>query len=85
MASLPKLQIDAAKSGGHSSLAEDFSLIRGGPGYWLQVRLGMADEERHGIAFRAAALVVVCWFPLLILSLTQGLAASRFRFWKTLL
>jgi len=74
MASLPKLQVEAAKSGGHSSLAENFSLVRGGPGYWLQVQLGMADEERYGIAVRAVVLVVVCWFPLLILSLTQGLA-----------
>src|SRR5262247_3573863 len=74
MASVPRPQVEIIPSAVRSSLAEDFSVIRGGPGYWLQVRLGVADEERRGIAFRALVLVLVCWFPLLILSFTEGLA-----------
>jgi hypothetical protein len=77
MASVPKPQIEIITSGGRSSLAENFSLIRGGPGYWLQVRLRLAEEGRYGIALRAAVLVLVCWLPLLILSLAQGVAYNR--------
>ena len=78
MASLPKPQIEVVGTGGlRSSLAENFSVIRGGPTYRLQVRLRMAGEERLGVALRTLGLVLVCWLPLLILSLTQGLAYNR--------
>jgi len=78
MASLPRPQIEVVGTHGlRSSLAENFSVIRGGPTYQLQVRLGMAGEERLGVALRTLGLVLVCWLPLLILSLTQGLAYSR--------
>jgi hypothetical protein len=78
MASLPRPQIEVVGTHGlRSSLAENFSVIRGGPTYQLQVRLGMAGEERLGVALRTLGLVLVCWLPLLILSLTQGLAYNR--------
>ena len=78
MASLPKPQIELVGMPGlRSSLAEDFSVIRGGPLYRLQVRFGVAGDERRSVAFRALILMSVCWLPLLILSLMQGLAYNR--------
>ena len=75
MASLPKPHTDVVEMDGlGSSVAENFSLVRGGPLYWLQVRLGAVREERLWVALRALIVVLVCWLPLLILSLTQGLA-----------
>jgi hypothetical protein len=78
MASLPKPRIEAVRTHGlRPSLVESFSVIRGGPTYRLQLRLGMAGEERLGVVLRTLALVLVCWLSLLILSLTQGLAYNR--------
>jgi hypothetical protein len=78
MASLPKPQIEVVGTQGlRSSVAEKFSLIRGGPLYRLQVRLGAAGEENVTVARRVLILVSVCWLPLLILSFAQGLAYNR--------
>lgn len=73
MASVPKPQFEAVETQPlHSSVAENFSLVRGGPLYWLQVRLGALREERLWVARRALIAVLVCWLPLLILSLAQS-------------
>jgi hypothetical protein len=78
MASLPKSLIEVVATPGlRSPLAEKFSIIRGGPSYWLQVRLGATGEENVSVARRALILVSVCWLPLLILSLGQGLAYNQ--------
>ena len=57
----------------HSSLAENFSLTRGGPLHRLQVRLG-ARLEHERIVRRATLAALVTWLPLLILSQVQGVA-----------
>ncbi len=61
----------------HSSVAENFSLTRGGPFYRLQVRFGYAHEERARVVRRALFAIVVTWLPLLVLSLVQGLAYGK--------
>jgi len=57
-----------------SSVAEDFSITRGGPLHWLLVRLGQAGHERRRVVRRALGAVLVTWVPLLVLSLVQGQA-----------
>jgi hypothetical protein len=57
-----------------SSLAENFSLVRGGLSYRLRTRLSRVHEERARV-FRWALLVTtIAWLPLLILSILQGFA-----------
>jgi hypothetical protein len=58
----------------HSAVAERFSLVRGGPFYRIQQRLGATREERVQVAHRALMAVAYTWLPLLILSAAQGLA-----------
>src|SRR5215831_3611942 len=60
-----------------SHAAEQFSLVRGGPLYRLQVRFGFAQEERARVVRRAVFAVALCWLPLLLLSLAQGQAYNR--------
>ena len=60
-----------------SSIAEDFSITKGGPLHWLLVRLGHAGDERRLVLRRALAVVLITWLPLLLLSLVQGLAWGR--------
>jgi hypothetical protein len=57
-----------------SSVAEDFSITKGGPLHWLLVRLGHAGDERRLVFRRALGTVLITWLPLLLLSLLQGLA-----------
>jgi hypothetical protein len=54
-----------------SALADSFSLTRGGPLHWFQVRFGYASEERQRVVRRALLAVIFMWLPLLILSLVQ--------------
>ena len=61
----------------HSSVAEAFSLTRGGPLYRLQLRLGAAKEERTQVARRALVAILVTWLPLLLLSAAQGLVFGK--------
>lgn len=61
----------------HSSVADNFSLTRGGPLYRLQLRLGVAEEERIRVMRRALGVVLVTWLPLLLLSAAQGLAFGK--------
>ena len=60
-----------------SSIAEDFSITKGGPLHWLLTLLGHAGDDRRPVVRRALAAVVIAWLPLLLLSLMQGLAWSR--------
>jgi hypothetical protein len=60
-----------------SSIAEDFSITRGGPLHWLLVRLGQAGDGRRLVLRRALAVVLITWLPLLILSLVGGVAWGR--------
>jgi hypothetical protein len=61
----------------HSSVAESFSLTRGGPLYRLQLRFGHAQEERARVIRRALFAIAVTWLPLLVLSIIQGLAYGK--------
>jgi hypothetical protein len=60
-----------------SSLAEKFSLTRGGPLHWLLVRVGRSGSERRRVINRTLIFIVVTWLPLLGLSLLQGQAYTR--------
>jgi hypothetical protein len=60
--------------GAHSSVAENFSLTRGGPLHRLQVRMGRARPERERVLRRTLLATLVTWLPLIIFSLMQGLA-----------
>jgi hypothetical protein len=57
-----------------SSLAENFSLTRGGPSYRFQLLLGQVHEDRARVLRRTLLAVVISWLPLLVLSIIQGLA-----------
>ena len=59
----------------HSSVADNFSLTRGGPVYRLQLRLGAGEEERTVV--RALLATLLTWLPLLLLSTAQGLAYGK--------
>ena len=58
----------------NSSLAENFSLIRGGPLHWLFVRTGLAGTDRDRVTNRTLLAVGLTWLPLLVLSFLQRLA-----------
>ena len=60
-----------------SSIAEGFSITRGGPLHWLLVRLGQAGDGRRLVLRRALAAVLITWLPLLILSAVGGVAWGR--------
>jgi hypothetical protein len=60
-----------------SSIAEGFSITRGGPLHWLLVRLGQAGDGRRLVLRRALAAVLITWLPLLILSAVGGVARGR--------
>jgi hypothetical protein len=57
-----------------SSVAEHFSITRGGPLHWLLVRFGHVSDERERVITRALVAVLITWVPLLVLSLVQGQA-----------
>ena len=58
----------------NSSVTENFSLIRGGPFHRVLAALRQTSDERHKVIARAVGAVVICWLPLLVLSLVQGVA-----------
>jgi hypothetical protein len=60
-----------------SSIAEGFSITRGGGLHWLLVRLGQAGDGRRLVIRRALAAVLITWLPLLVLSAVDGLAWGR--------
>jgi hypothetical protein len=60
-----------------SSIAENFSITRGGPLHWLLVRLGQAGDGRRLVLRRGLAVVFITWLPLLVLSLVYGLAWGK--------
>jgi hypothetical protein len=57
-----------------SPLVDEFSLVQGGLIYRFQTAIGMALPNRAGVLKRALLTTLVTWFPMLILSLIQGLA-----------
>jgi len=58
----------------HSTIAESFSVTRGGPFHRLLALIGPADNERRQVLNRALIGTLFCWFPLLVLTFVQGLA-----------
>ena len=74
--------MESGRSGSESErLAEmleaEFSFVGGGPMYRLQQRLGLIKPGSPYLARRAALAVLLTWFPLLVLSLLQGLAIGQ--------
>jgi hypothetical protein len=55
------------------SIVQDFSLVVGGPFYWMLARLRLGGPEPN-IALRIFVLVLLTWVPLLGLCLLQGTA-----------
>lgn len=78
MTTLARTEAVASASGERSvdevalSVAETFSITRGGPVHWLLIRLGQAGDRRRLVLRRALAVVLITWLPLLLLSLLQG-------------
>lgn len=58
---------------------EEFSLVAGGPIYQLLVRTGLLRPPVDLLKRRVAAVLVICWLPLLVLSLVEGRAISGVR------
>jgi hypothetical protein len=75
MATRAEPSIPSIASELHSSIADNFSLTRGGPLYRLHLRLGAAEEEWTVVRALLAALLT--WLPLLLLSAAQGLAYGK--------
>jgi len=71
----PKL----AAAGMVSSASEDFSLALGGPLYQLYLRTRLALPALELLRRRIISCVMICWLPLLILSLAEGHAVSGVR------
>jgi hypothetical protein len=58
------------------SAVEDFSLILGGPLYQLYLRTRVARPPLELLRRRIIAFALICWLPLLLLSLVEGHAVS---------
>ncbi len=52
----------------------EFSLIKGGYSYRLMLRLGLIRADAPLYGKRIAAIIILTWLPLLILSLLTGVA-----------
>jgi hypothetical protein len=71
---LPPTEGEGSASGSGSRVADQFSLVQGGPIYRLQAAIGLAIPDRSGVVKRALLTTLITWFPLLLLSLLQGRA-----------
>ena len=47
-----------------SSIADNFSITRGGPLHLLAARLGLAGDERRLVLRRALVVILIAWLPL---------------------
>jgi hypothetical protein len=56
------------------STAHDFSIVTGGPVYDFLFRIGLVRLGLPNVLRRIIALIALTWLPLLILSVTSGLA-----------
>src|SRR5260370_23972587 len=63
-------------SRGVPSAPEDFSLSVGGPLYQIYLRTRLARPPLELLRRRIIALSMICWLPLLVLSLAEGHAVS---------
>src|SRR5688572_20097112 len=57
-----------------SESSQDFSLVLGGPLYQLLLRTRLSGKSLELIRRRVAALIILTWLPLLVLSLSEGTA-----------
>ena len=58
------------------STSEDFSLALGGPLYQLYLRTGVARAPLELLRRRIIVFPLICWLPLLLLSLAEGHAVA---------
>src|SRR4051794_12383825 len=59
---------------GQLKIESAFSLTLGGPLYQLYLRTRLAREPLELLVRRATVIPLICWFPLLLLSLATGCA-----------
>jgi len=59
---------------GQRQIESDFSLTLGGPLYQLYLRTRLAREPLELLVRRTIAIPLICWVPLLLLSLATGYA-----------
>jgi hypothetical protein len=57
---------------GRPQTESDFSLTLGGPLYQLYIRAGLAREPLELLLRRATVIPLICWLPLLVLSVAGG-------------
>ena len=57
-----------------SESSQDFSLVLGGPLYQLLLRTRLSGKTLELTRRRVAALIILTWLPLLVLSLSEGTA-----------
>lgn len=60
-----------------SGIADQFSLIEGGPIYRVQSWLGVAMPDHRHVIIQAVLLAAITWLPLLILATLQGEAIGN--------
>jgi hypothetical protein len=74
MASRTEVVFQSPSAKLHSSVADNFSLARGGLIHRLSIRFGGAREQRVRTGGRTLVALAVTWLPLLLLSAMQGSA-----------
>ena len=67
---------DSENSGGTSPASENFSLAVGGPLYQLYLRTRMARSNLELLNRRIILFPLICWLPLLLLSIAEGHAVA---------
>jgi len=57
----------------------NFTLVLGGPLYQLYLRTKLARPTLELVPRRVASIALICWLPLLVLSLLNGSALGELR------
>jgi hypothetical protein len=63
------------------SAVRNFSIVMGGPVYDLLLRFRLVRLTLPNVSRRIIAAVVITWFPLLLLSLSEGLGCAPSIWW----
>jgi hypothetical protein len=63
---------EEANSEGQRQIESDFSITLGGPLYQLYIRTRLAREPLELLVRRALVIPLICWVPLLLLSVEAG-------------
>jgi hypothetical protein len=74
MSNMQQAELLNTKVTDHACDDADFTLVLGGPLYQLYLRTKLARPALELVTRRAASIVLICWIPLLILTLFDGYA-----------